>query len=201
MSENVITSYKGFDNIVWKPIKGYLGLYEVSNTGLIKSIKRSNKTGRSYGERFLPEKILKQVTDKDGYKRVTLSKNGKRSNFYVHRLVATAFLDNDKCYPVVNHKNEDKTDNNVANLEWCTVKYNNHYGKGYCKKRFSKQRKEITALNLENKIFSVFGSINEASIMIGGNRNTIAKRIKTKSKKPYKGFLLKLMSNQPPLWD
>lgn len=191
MAEKVIKSYKGFDNVAWLPIEGYVGLYEVSNTGLVKSVERSNKTGRSYGERILPEKILRQTADKDGYKRVSLSKNGIRSCFSVHRLVATAFLDNENNYPVVNHKNEDKTDNNVANLEWCTVKHNNHYGKGYCKNRFRKQRKEIKALDLKNEVIVTFDSINEAARAVEGNRNTIAKRIKEKSEKPYKRFLWK----------
>ena len=102
---------------IWKPIKGYEGLYQVSNFGRVKSLK------------FGKEKILKQSKNKKtGYLHVVLCKNGILKTFRVHRLVAEAFLDNPNNLPCVNHKDENKTNNNVDNLEWCNAKYNLNYG-------------------------------------------------------------------------
>ena len=105
---------------IWKDIQGYEGLYQVSNTGRVRSLnyKRTGKT-----------KILKQNTTKRGYKRVTLCKKGEKPYpYYVHRLVAQAFIQNPNNLPQVNHKDEDKQNNTVWNLEYCTQKYNNNYG-------------------------------------------------------------------------
>ena len=104
---------------IWKDIKGYEGLYQVSNLGRVKSLNYK-KTGK--------EKILKADTDKDGYLRVCLSKNGKHKNYIVHRLVAIAYIPNTNNYPIVNHRDETQQNNKASNLEWCTCTYNNNYG-------------------------------------------------------------------------
>ena len=120
----------------WKDVEGYEGLYQVSNLGRVKSIDCFlNDNG---GLRFRKGRILKQGTNKSGYKLVMLSKDEKRSYKPVHRLVAMVFPDlvgwtdeaKGKLFEeiVVNHKNECKWDNAVWNLEWCTVEYNNKYG-------------------------------------------------------------------------
>lgn len=97
---------------IWKDIKGFEGLYQVSNKGNVKN-------------RF--NKLISQENCK-GYLRVHLHKNSKYSHFLVHRLVAEAFIDNSSNLPQVNHKDEDKTNNCVENLEWCDAKYNVNYG-------------------------------------------------------------------------
>lgn len=104
---------------VWKDIEGYEGLYQVSNTGEVKSLNY-----RGNGE----SKLLKQGTNKKGYKIVSLFKNGKGKSHRVHRLVAMTFILNPNNYREVNHKDENKYNNNVDNLEWCNAKYNNNYG-------------------------------------------------------------------------
>ena len=103
----------------WKDIAGYEGKYQVSNWGRIKSLnyKRSGK-----------ERILKLYNDKYGYKVINLHKNGKPKLYKIHRLVAITFIPNPNNYPVVNHKDENKANNYVDNLEWCTQKYNINYG-------------------------------------------------------------------------
>lgn len=102
---------------IWKDCKGYEGLYQVSNLGRVWNVKL--------------QRYLKGSYDKDGYIRVHLTaKNGKTKSEKIHRLVALAFLDNPNNYPVVNHKDENKQNNRVENLEWCSTKYNNIYSKG-----------------------------------------------------------------------
>lgn len=102
---------------IWKDIKGYEG-YKVSNLGNVKSLNY-NRTGK--------EKILKPKKNK-GYLYVNLCKQGKVKFYLVHRLVAQAFIPNPNNYPQINHKDEDKTNNTIQNLEWCDRKYNNNYG-------------------------------------------------------------------------
>ena len=115
-------------NEIWKPIKGYEGFYEVSNLGRVRSLDRTeyirNKAG-GITARQKRGKILKPHLDSRGcYLHVGL--RGKSTN--VHRIVAKTFIDNPNGYPEVNHKDEDKTNNAVTNLEWCDHKYNNNYG-------------------------------------------------------------------------
>ena len=98
----------------WKEIPGYEGLYEVSNKGNIRSLIRN--------------KIIKGFINRGGYRLVGLSKNGIRKKIAVHSLVAQAFIPNLDGLPQVNHKDEDKSNNSVENLEWCDAKYNIHYG-------------------------------------------------------------------------
>ena len=103
----------------WRDIKGYEGLYQVSNLGRVKSLNYKN-TGK--------EEILSNIPRKDGYSIAGLSKNSKSKPFYVHRLVALHFIPNPNNLPQVNHKDENKENNKVSNLEWCTQSYNNCYG-------------------------------------------------------------------------
>ena len=107
----------------WRPIAGYEGLYAVSNMGRIKSLPRD--TGNQYRER---ETILKLRSYKTGYRYVNLYKDHKMKSATVHRLVTIAFIPNPDNLPCVNHKAENKGNNCVWNLEWCSKKYNNIYG-------------------------------------------------------------------------
>lgn len=98
---------------MWKDINGYEGLYQVNEFGDVRSIKRNKN-------------IFKSVTN-SGYYQVKLYKDSKSKNFYVHRLVSEAFIDNPNNYKEVNHKDENKLNNQVENLEWCDRIYNEHY--------------------------------------------------------------------------
>lgn len=111
---------------VWKPIPNYEGYYEVSNVGKVRSVTRTiiDSKGRQFtrkGKELSPGL-------KNGYLRVTLSKDGINKDIYIHRLVATVFLPNPNNLPVINHKDENKLNNCIENLEWCTYEYNNNYG-------------------------------------------------------------------------
>ena len=101
---------------IWCYIKGYEGLYEVSNYGRVRSLK------------FGKEKILKPSRDTDGYLFVGIRKNGHRKICRVHRLVAETFIPNPSNLSEINHLDEDKDNNLVQNLEWCDRKYNCNYG-------------------------------------------------------------------------
>lgn len=104
----------------WKDIKGFEGKYKVSNLGRIKSFTKR--------EPF----ILKQYVTRFGYFKVILGRGShkviKPKTLMVHRIVATAFIPNPHNFPQVNHKDENKKNNRVDNLEWCTAKYNMNYG-------------------------------------------------------------------------
>lgn len=115
----------------WKEIKGFEGLYQISNYGNVKSL--ANDKSRK-------EKLLKLSADRGGYLKVRLCKDGKHKNKRIHQLVAIAFLPNPYGYTEVNHKDENKLNNRVwvnedgsvdlekSNLEWCSAKYNSNYG-------------------------------------------------------------------------
>ncbi|MGE7271389.1 NUMOD4 domain-containing protein [Brevibacillus panacihumi] len=110
---------------VWKPIEGYEGSYEVSNMGRVRGLDRYTRTkGKPVLKRGV-EKTRKE--DKDGYYKVWLSKESKKKPFFVHRLVATAFIPNPHNHPVVNHIDGDKKNNSVDNLEWCSISHNSRH--------------------------------------------------------------------------
>ena len=103
-------------------------MYQISNKGRIKSLDRYVKNSKK-GNRLIREKVLNPTDNGHGYKIIGLMHKGKRKNHYIHRLVAEAFIPNPEHYPQVNHKDEDKSNNSVENLEWCTPKYNMNYGR------------------------------------------------------------------------
>ena len=115
---------------IWKPIKGYEENYLISNLGRVKNIRIvrciGSKGGRQY-RAFPMDKILKPWDNGKGYKVVSLTKDTNRKNHYVHRLVAEHFIDNPFELDEVNHKDFNKANNRVDNLEWCDRIYNTHY--------------------------------------------------------------------------
>ena len=99
---------------IWENVVGYEGLYEVSENGNLR--------------KFKTHRPLRHCVHKTGYESVMLYKNGKPKRVFVHRIVASAFLDNPNRYECVNHKDETRGNNSVSNLEWCTREYNMKYG-------------------------------------------------------------------------
>lgn len=108
---------------IWKDIKGYEGAFEVSNFGNFRSKDRKVPC-RWGGLRNYSGKPLKTETIVEGYQRIVLMKNAIKKRYMCHRLVAEAFIPNPNSKPFVNHKNGDKADNSVCNLEWCTQSEN-----------------------------------------------------------------------------
>lgn len=127
------------------------GLYQISNTGKVKGLKRN--------------KILKPILQRSGYYYVDL----QRKRRLVHRLVAEAFIDNPDNLPEVNHKDEDKVNNSVENLEWCDSKYNANYGT-----RNKRRGKPIQCI--ETGV--IYWGAREMERQIGIKHNSIAKAIR-----------------------
>lgn len=128
-------SLENLENEIWLPVVGFEGLYEVSSLGRVKSLRNRYGTYR--------EKILKQGKYKDGYLKVLLYKDEKKKTCRVNRLVAIAFIDNPNNFRCVNHKDENKTNNCVDNLEWCTHQYNLNYGTAQARRVASTDWKSV----------------------------------------------------------
>ena len=178
---------------IWKPVRNYEGLYEVSNLGRVKSLNY-NKTGK--------ERIMKSYDNGKGYLKVQLFKEGKDKGYYMHVLVATAFCENPEGYTEVNHINEIKSDNRAENLEWVSHEYNLNYGtrnkragkklKGrkqseeHIKKRIKKMTnnpklsKPVIGINKISGLIIEFPSTQEASRQTGINHGNICACLKGK---------------------
>ena len=182
----------------WRDIEGFEGYYQVSNTGKVKSLERMKWCGLNGGCYVaVPEKILEGVDDGHGYLRVKLCKGGKDTPGKVHRLVAQAFLENPYNLPEVNHKNEDKTDNRVENLEWCSKLYNINYGtrniragKSNSKANTNnpKTSKPVIGINKVSGLIMEFPSLMEAERQTGINHSHICKCLKGKGYKSAGGY-------------
>lgn len=180
---------------IWKDIAGYENLYKTSNLGRARSLDTYRKS-RNGTVRFCKGKILKPKTTKDGYLQVGLCKNGKRKIFYVHRLVAEAFLEipeelkhlKGTHYLQVNHKDENKSNNNVENLEYCSAQYNTNYGTGI-ERRSKTQSKTVLQYDLEGNFIREWASTRECG-RNGFNHGNVVSCCRGKLKK-YKDFIWK----------
>ena len=166
----------------WRDIKGYEGLYQVSNYGRVRSVDRTvlyedGRIGNFKG------KIRKIKINNSGYCLVILNNH---KSYLVHRLVAEAFIPNPNNLPCVNHKDEDKQNNFVfvnedetvdlekSNLEWCTQKYNCNYGSKQITNITSKHNKPILQFDLENKLIKEWVSSRQASRELGYSQGNIS---------------------------
>lgn len=172
---------------IWKDIEGYEGLYQVSNMGRIKSLNYNN-TGK--------EGIMKGYDNGHGYLQVGLFKEGNREQPLVHVLVATAFIDNVDNLPEVNHKDENKYNNCIENLEWVSHEYNLNYGtrnkragkklrgrkqtEEHIKRRAEKLSKPVIGINKISGLILEFPSTCEASRQTGINQGNICACLKGK---------------------
>ena len=158
---------------VWKDIRGYEGYYQVSNLGRVKSLQTKKYSHiKKCAIVVMREKILKPHPDTKKYLLVDLKKDGKRNTQKVHRLVAEAFVPNDNNYPQVNHKDENKQNNCVENLEWCTPQYNLEYGT--TRKRIAQgHMKKVIQISATGEIINKWDSIEETSKALNVCRNSI----------------------------
>lgn len=146
---------------VWKDIPGYEGLYQASNLGKIRSLYNYRKYN------VLTPRI------KRGYYQIGLRKNGVRKWHQVHRLVANTFISNENNLPQVNHKDENRLNNCVDNLEWCTASYNNCYGNRIEKVK-SKTSKPICQYDLKGNFIKEYPSISCVERELKINKSSVS---------------------------
>lgn len=151
---------------LWKSIKDFEGLYEISNLGRVKSLRKWKRASCP------DEYILKPYQNNRGYLLVTLYKKSGKRKFLVHRLVADAFIDNPHNLPHINHIDENVSNNRADNLEWCTPMYNNCYGT-------AKFRRMITIgypveqRLINNTLIATYTSVSIAQEITGISRTEI----------------------------
>lgn len=148
-----------------KPVIGYEGLYEVTDTGLVYSVRS--------------KKYLSQKKRSDGYMEVNLWRNNFGQSFLVHRLVAEAFIPMVSGLGQINHKDENRSNNNAENLEWCNAKYNSNYGTNrkrgvYTRKSRQSNCKKVKCVETGN----VYESIQLATSMTGVHNTNISRALK-----------------------
>ena len=190
---------------IWKDIAGYEGLYQISNKGRVKSLNRLVKDTTRDRVQKIKGRILKYCDNGKGYKMVYLNKNRERKNYYVHRLVAETFIPNPKQLPEVNHKDLNKANNKISNLEWITELDNKrHYRMTEIAKIRNKEIGEIRREAYKKQIEKVIPRIifeysknnktlKQINIDTGIGVATISKilkqngiKINHKKRKPYK---------------
>lgn len=164
---------------IWKIIENY-GNYMVSNLGRVKSLKTST--------------ILKERSTKEGYVRVVLWEKGKGKSCLIHRLVAQAFIPNPDSLPEVNHKDENKLNNSVENLEWCTHQYNCNYGTGK-QRQVEQLSKSVIQFTLDGIKVGEYKSTNDAERETGYKHQNIGKCCLGKYKQAY-GYIWKFKEPQ-----
>lgn len=177
---------------VWKPIHNFDN-YEVSTFGRVRSIPRKVRTW--FGDRKVRGKVLNTQLNK-GYLYVIMRDNNSKVHcMKVHRLVAGAFIPNTQNYPQVNHKDENKLNNCVWNLEWCTAKYNSNYGTHILrsietKKTSIKGKKQVIQYDMAGNELMRFISVREAGRTLNLASSCISKCCKEKIKS-YKNFVFR----------
>lgn len=162
---------------IWRLLPGVPGI-EVSTFGRVRTLDRV--VSSECRTRFIKGKILKQFDNGKGYLKVNIRNGGKQIVRAVHRIVAQTFISNPDNLPQVNHKDCDRTNNNIDNLEWCDNSYNAWYREKYGKAK----SKPVLALNLATFKVSRFPSQKEAGQALGVNAVSINNVIKGRIKQP-----------------
>lgn len=165
---------------IWKDIKDYEGLYQISNLGRVKSLMGWNFGKNDYEKR---EKVLKP--SKGEYEKVVLFKNGKNKTYAVHRLVAKTFIPNLDNKPQVNHKDENKQNNCVDNLEWCTHKENMNYGTKQDRESRIKTKYNVLQYDLNDNLIKVWFNLREITLNTNYKKSNIMSCCNHKSKTAY----------------
>ena len=180
----------------WKDIIGYKGYYMISNQGNVKSLDRKIMCNGVYIQ--LKEKIIKSFANAKGYRSVLLSRDGIQKRYWLHRLVAIAFIPNPGNKPTVNHKKGLKAGNGVSNLEWATQAENNEHsykvlGKKCIRKKGSENKfsKKIGVYHTNGDKISEYTSVKEAAKGLGVSRSFIY--LLTRGKRPSKKYSLKIL--------
>lgn len=156
----------------WRKIPGLPDYYEVSNKGRVRSIDHITPT--KHGARHWKGRVLKQKESHQGY---LVFGYGHSHTKYVHQAVALAFIPNPENYPEINHKDENKHNNSVENLEWCSRLYNVHYGTAL-NRTAATLSLPVVQFTLDNRIVSAFPSVEDAEKHTGISKSSIRRAIK-----------------------
>jgi hypothetical protein len=162
---------------IWRPVRDFEGVYEVSNLGRVKSLNYRN-TGK-------PGIITPMHRNCDKYLRIALSKKGKKEYRYLHRIVAESFLSNPYNFPEVNHLDTDPRNCKVSNLEWCTRQHNVNY----YKTRLNRSKKVEVYDAVTNELISSHASVASCAACLQTNDSYVSYLIR--NNKTYKGYILK----------
>lgn len=165
---------------LWKDVKEYKGLYQVSNLGNIKSLDKKDSLGRK-----VKGKKMKPIKRKDGYLDITLHKDGKGKHFLLHRLIAEAFIENKNNSNEINHIDENKTNNKVENLEWCNRSYNINYGLANKSRRITllnKRGKKIIQYDKSGNMIKIYPSLMQVVRELNLNRSHLSQACNGKRK-------------------
>lgn len=155
---------------VWRDVPGYEGLYQVNAAGQVWSRPRLS-AGVKRPAYTICGRLLKPWRNSAGYLCVTLCKDGRKSKWLMHRLVASAFIPNPENHPIVNHINGDKADNRVGNLEWCSDEYNAWHNAHTLKHESTLAKRAVVCLD-DGKVYD---SAAEAARATGGHNQNIVK--------------------------
>lgn len=167
-------------NEIWKDIKGYEGLYQVSNLGRVRSVDRYVKQKEGFYQ-YIKGRIRKSKLNNGGYMLVSLSKDNKGKTFLIHRLVAQAFIPNSENKPQVNHIDENPCNNCVDNLEWCDAKYNCNYG-NHSEKLSKAFKRKVAQYTLDGIYVKTWNSYKEAGLALNINRGNISNCVNNRCK-------------------
>ena len=154
---------------IWKDIEGYEGLYQVSNYGNVKSLRTNKLLNPSNGE----------------YKQVTLCDKGNRKTISIHRLVAVAFIENKYNYYYINHRDENKHNNYVDNLEWCNKKYNENYGTRNDRISSKLTKYKVVQYDADNNVIKIWNNLREIALTTGFKKTNIASCCRNKIDNAY----------------
>ena len=157
----------------YTPIKNFENFYGIDTQGNVFGYKR--------------KKIVMPVINKFGYRRIKLCKENKLYYFQVHRLVAQTFIPNPNNLPQVNHKDGNKLNNSVDNLEWCTQSYNMKHA--YKIGLEKKSGKKVYQYDLNGDLIRIYDTIKEANLSLGLAKKTSSLVRHCKDNKPYKGYI------------
>ena len=159
----------------WKPVIGYEGIYEVSYDGQVRTHADKVTQSELHGTRHWKQRVLKQKTDKNGYKRVMLYKEKRAKTILVHRLVAEAFLINGKNLKLINHIDANTGNNHVSNLEWCNHRDNLLHA---YQNDLNKKPDKIVLVDKQTNVARYFYSKAEASRFLGKNHGYVSGALK-----------------------